>query len=179
DVSRYQERKRVVKDKNIGPLVQTDMTRCIHCTRCIRFGQEIAGLPEMGTTGRSEFMEVGTYIEKCLSSELSGNIIDLCPVGALTDKPFRFRARAWEMTQHPGIGPHDGVGSNLDFHVRGDRVMRIVPAVNESINEIWLADRDRYSFWGMYREDRLRAPMVKEEGAWREVDWETAFDLIR
>jgi len=179
DVSRYQEKKRVVKDKNIGPLVQTEMTRCIHCTRCVRFGEEIAGLRELGATGRSEHMEIGTYIEKSMVSELSGNVIDLCPVGALTDKPFRFTARTWEMTQHPGIAPHDGTGSNLHFHVKRDKVMRVVPAQNEAVNEVWLSDRDRYSYSGLYSSDRLQAPMIKENGAWIETDWETAFDRVR
>jgi NADH-quinone oxidoreductase subunit G len=179
DISRYQERKRVVKDKNIGPLVQTDMTRCIHCTRCVRFGEEIAGLRELGATGRGEHMEIGTYIEKSMTSELSGNVIDLCPVGALTSKPFRFSARAWEMSQYPGIAPHDSLGSNLHFHVKGDRVKRVVPAENESINEVWLSDRDRYSYEGLYSHDRLREPMVKQNGTWREVDWETAFQYAR
>ena len=175
DVSRYQERKRVVKDKNIGSLVQTDMTRCIHCTRCVRFGEEIAGLRELGATGRGEHMEIGTYIEKSMTSELSGNVIDLCPVGALTSKPFRFSARAWEMRQYPGIAPHDSLGSNLHFHVKGDRVKRVVPAENEAVNEVWLSDRDRYSYEGLYSDDRLREPMIKLNGAWQEVDWETAF----
>ncbi len=175
DLSRYQEGKRVVKDKNIGPLVQTDMTRCIHCTRCVRFGEEIAGLRELGATGRGEFMEIGTYIEKSMTSELSGNVIDLCPVGALTAKPFRFSARAWEMSQHPGIAIHDTVGSNLYFHVRDGRVKRIVPAENEAINEVWLSDRDRFSYEGMYSDARLAAPMIKTDGQWRQVAWDTAF----
>ena len=127
DVSRYQENKRVVKDKNIGPLVQTDLTRCIHCTRCVRFGEEIAGLRELGATGRGEFMEIGTYIEKCMVSELSGNVIDLCPVGALTSKPFRYSARTWEMTQHAGIAPHDSIGSNVHFHVKNPRFVQFQP----------------------------------------------------
>ncbi|MGH8630173.1 MAG: NADH-quinone oxidoreductase subunit NuoG [Burkholderiales bacterium] len=179
DVSRFQEGKRVVKDKNIGPLVHTDMTRCIHCTRCVRFGEEIAGLRELGATGRGEFMEIGTFVEQAMNSELSGNVIDLCPVGALTSKPFRYSARTWEMTQHPGIAPHDGVGSNVHFHVKDDRVMRVVPAENETINEVWLSDRDRFSYEGMYSGDRLTAPMVREADDWREVDWETAFRMIQ
>jgi NADH-quinone oxidoreductase subunit G len=178
DVSRYQEKKRVVKDKNIGPLVQTEMTRCIHCTRCVRFGEEIAGLRELGATGRSEYMEIGTYVEKSMVSELSGNVIDVCPVGALTSKPFRFSARTWEMSQHPGIAPHDGTGSNVHFHVKRDQVKRVVPAQNESINEVWLSDRDRFSYEGMYSADRLTVPMVKENGSWRETDWDTAFRLV-
>jgi NADH-quinone oxidoreductase subunit G len=179
DISRYQEKKRVVKDKNIGPLVQTDMTRCIQCTRCVRFGEEIAGLKELGATGRGEHMEIGTYIEKSMVSELSGNVIDLCPVGALTSKPFRYSARAWEITQHPGIAPHDSLGSNLHFHVKVDRVKRVVPAENEAVNEVWLSDRDRFSYEGMYSEDRLREPMLKVNGEWEEVDWETAFQHAR
>ncbi|MFQ5660216.1 MAG: NADH-quinone oxidoreductase subunit NuoG [Gammaproteobacteria bacterium] len=178
-VSRYQERKRVVKDKNIGPLVQTDMTRCIHCTRCIRFGEEIAGMRELGATGRGEHMQIGTYIEKSMASEMSGNIIDLCPVGALTSKPFRFSARTWEITQHNGIAPHDPVGSNIHFHVAANRVKRVVPADNEAINEIWLSDRDRFSYEGLYSGDRLLVPMLKQDGAWQEVDWETAFQAIK
>lgn len=178
DVSRYQEKKRVVKDKNIGPLVQTEMTRCIHCTRCVRFGEEIAGLRELGATGRSEYMEIGTYVEKSMVSELSGNVIDVCPVGALTSKPFRFSARTWEMTQYPGVAPHDGTGSNIHFHVKRDQVKRVVPAQNEDINEVWLSDRDRFSYEGMYSEDRLTVPMLKENGSWRECDWDTAFKRV-
>ena len=142
-VSRFTERKRIVKDKNLGPLVSTDMTRCIHCTRCVRFGQEIAGIQELGMTGRGDHSEIGTYIEKSVDHELSGNIIDLCPVGALNNKPFRFSARAWELIAKPLIGAHDCAGSNLFGHVlRGD-VRRVVPRDNEAINETWLSDRDR------------------------------------
>ncbi len=179
DVSRYQEGKRVVVDKNIGPLVQTDMTRCIHCTRCVRFGEEIAGLRELGATGRGEDMEIGTYIEKSMASELSGNVIDLCPVGALTSKPFRYSARTWEMQQHPGIAAHDAVGSNLYFHIKDGRVKRIVPAENEAINEVWLSDRDRFSYEGLYSAERLTVPMVKEDGSWREVDWPLALQAVK
>jgi len=179
DVSRYQENKRVVMDKNIGPLVQTDMTRCIHCTRCVRFGEEIAGLRELGATGRGEDMAIGTYVEQSMVSEMSGNIIDLCPVGALTSKPFRFSARAWEMAQYNGIAPHDSIGSNIHFHVMADRVKRVVPADNESINEVWISDRDRFSYEGLYSDDRLLTPMVKQGGSWHEVDWETAFNTIK
>ena len=178
DVSRYQEKKRVVQDKNIGPLVQTDMTRCIHCTRCVRFGEEIAGLRELGATGRSEFMEIGTYVEKSMASELSGNVIDLCPVGALTSKPFRYTARTWEMTQHSGIAAHDGVGSNIHFHVKDDRVKRVVPAENEDINEVWLSDRDRFSYEGLNSAERLTAPMIRNGQDWKEADWQTAFEHI-
>ncbi len=178
DVSRYQEKKRVVKDKNIGPLVHSEMTRCIHCTRCVRFGEEIAGLRELGATGRGEYMEIGTYVEKSMVSELSGNVIDLCPVGALTSKPFRYTARTWEMSQHPGIAPHDGTGSNIHFHVKQNVVKRVVPAENESINEVWLSDRDRFSYEGLYSDDRLTVPMVKENGVWRDISWDAAFDLV-
>ena len=135
DISRYAERKRVVKDKNLGPLVSTDMTRCIHCTRCVRFTQVIQGFQELGTVGRGELTEIGTYIERSVDHELSANIIDLCPVGALNNKPYRYRARAWEMTQHPLVSPHDSVGTNLYAHVLRGRVMRIVPRPNEDINE--------------------------------------------
>lgn len=179
DVSRYTEGKRVVKDKDIGPLVQTEMTRCIHCTRCVRFGEEIAGLRELGATGRGEDMEIGTYVEKAMVSELSGNVIDLCPVGALTNKPFRYSARAWEMQQRPSIAPHDSVGSNLHFHVKQNVVKRIVPAENEAVNEVWLSDRDRYSYEGLNSEERLQAPMIKQHGEWHEVDWEVALEHVR
>ncbi|MET0659261.1 MAG: NADH-quinone oxidoreductase subunit NuoG, partial [Steroidobacteraceae bacterium] len=177
DISRYAERKRVVKDKNLGPLVSTDMTRCIHCTRCVRFTQVIQGFQELGTVGRGELTEIGTYIERSVDHELSANIIDLCPVGALNNKPYRYRARAWEMTQHPVVSPHDSVGTNMYAHVLRGRVMRIVPRPNEEINETWIADRDRYSYEGIYSADRLKQPMVKEGGSWREVDWETALSM--
>ena len=183
DVSRFAEKKRVVRDKFIGPLIATDMTRCIHCTRCIRMLREVAGKMELGATGRGENMEIGTYIEKSLESELSGNVIDVCPVGALTSKPFRFKARAWELQQHSTIAPHDCVGSNLFAHTRRGQVMRMVPRENEDINEVWLSDRDRFSYEGLYSEDRLEAPMVKADGEWQVVDWETglqaAVDAIR
>jgi NADH-quinone oxidoreductase subunit G len=179
DVSRYQEKKRVVKDKNIGPLVQTEMTRCIHCTRCVRFGEEIAGVRELGATGRGEDMKIGTYVELSMSSEMSGNIIDLCPVGALTSKPFRFSARTWEMKQVAGIAPHDSVGSNIHFHIKNDRIKRVVPAENESINEVWLSDRDRFSYEGLYSEDRLTTPMLKTDGEWQEVDWDIALEAAK
>lgn len=177
DVSRYQEKKRVVADKSVGPLIATDMTRCIHCTRCVRFGQEIAGIRELGATGRGEHMQIGTYIEKSIDSELSGNVIDLCPVGALTSKPFRFSARAWELTQVSGIAPHDSLGSNINLHLRGDRVLRVHPRDNESINETWLSDRDRYSYQGLYAADRLTVPMIKRDGEWQEASWETALEM--
>ncbi len=176
--SRYQEKKRVVKDKDIGPLIMTDMTRCIHCTRCVRFGQEIAGLMELGVTGRGEHMEIGTYIEKAMVSELSGNVIDLCPVGALTSKPFRYTARAWEMAQRETIAPHDSVGSNLYLHVRDNKVMRVVPRENEEINEVWISDRDRFSYQGLNSPDRLQVPMIKRQGVWEETDWNTALQAV-
>jgi len=174
DVSRYAERKRVVKDRSLGPLVSTDMTRCIHCTRCVRFTAEIAGVQELGTMGRGENTEIGTFIEKTVDHELSGNIIDLCPVGALNSKPFRFGARSWEMTEHALVSPHDPVGSNLWGHVLRGQLMRIVPRDNEDINETWIADRDRFSYEAVYSADRLAAPMMRVEGEWRAVDWETA-----
>src|SRR5690554_6293258 len=175
-ISRFTERKRAVKDKDIGPLIQTDMTRCIHCTRCVRFGQEIAGIKELGATGRGEHMEIGTYVEHSLVSELSGNIIDLCPVGALTSKPFRYRARAWEMQARPSIAPHDAVGSNIELHVRQNQVMRVVPRENEAVNESWLSDRDRFSYLGLNSEARLLEPMIKIDGQWQQVDWQAALE---
>jgi len=173
-VSRFTERKRVVKDKNVGPLVQTDMTRCIHCTRCVRFLEEVAGTCEMGGTGRGDRLEIGTAVETSIDSELSGNIIDLCPVGALTNKPFRYSARAWELLARPGIGLHDGVASRLFYHVRRDRVMRSVPREHEATNEAWLSDRDRFSHFGLYADDRVTAPQIKEDGSWKSVSWDEA-----
>ena len=172
--SRFDERKRVVKDKDLGPLISTDMTRCIHCTRCVRFTAEIAGIQELGTTGRGEWMEIGTWIEHSVDHELSGNVIDLCPVGALNSKPFRHRARSWEMTEHALVSPHDATGTNLWGHVLRGRLMRVVPRVNEEINETWIADRDRYSYEGVYAADRLKTPMMRIEGQWREAGWEAA-----
>jgi len=180
DAARFNERKRVVKDKDLGPLVSTDMTRCIHCTRCVRFGQDIAGIQELGTTGRGEQMEIGTYVERAVEHELSGNIIDLCPVGALNSKPFRYRARSWEMTQAALVSPHDGVGTNLYGHVLRGKLMRVVPRPNDAINETWIADRDRYSYEGIYSADRLESPMVRQgEGdrsEWKRVSWEVALE---
>ena len=173
-VSRYTERKRIVKDKNIGPLVSTDMTRCIHCTRCVRFGAEIAGIQELGANFRSDRSEIGTYIEMSVDHELSGNIIDLCPVGALNNKPYRYSARAWEMTAKPLVSPHDCAGSNLFGHVLRGRLRRVVPRENEAINETWLPDRDRFSCHALYREDRLLEPRVKRDGAWVEASWQDA-----
>jgi NADH-quinone oxidoreductase subunit G len=177
DVSRYNDGKRVVKDKDIGPLVSTDMTRCIHCTRCVRFGEEITGRPQLGTTERGENMKIGTYIEQSVDHELSANIIDLCPVGALNNKPYRYSARAWEMVQRATVSPHDCVGSNMYAHVLRGTIKRVVPRENESINETWLADRDRFSYEAIYSSDRLQTPMVKESGDWRELDWEEALTI--
>jgi NADH-quinone oxidoreductase subunit G len=176
DISRYTERKRVFRDQDLGPLVSTDMTRCIHCTRCVRFGQEIAGAPVLGTIGRGEMTQISTYIEQSIDHELSANIIDLCPVGALNNKPYRYRARAWEMTQAPLVSPHDCLGTNLHGHVLRGRVMRVVPRANEAINETWIADRDRFSYEGFYAADRATRPMVRDGDAWREVEWETALE---
>ncbi len=178
DVSRYSEGKRVVSDRDAGALIKTDMTRCIHCTRCVRFGQEIAGMKELGSTGRSEWMSIGTYIEKSITSEMSGNMIDLCPVGALTSKPFRYTARAWELKSHPSISAHDSMGSNISIHSKNGRVKRVVPRTNESINEVWLSDRDRFAYEGLDSDDRLTQPMVKENGQWVSVDWETALEVV-
>jgi NADH-quinone oxidoreductase subunit G len=177
DISRYTDQKRVVKDKNIGPLISTDMTRCIHCTRCVRFGTEIAGIQELGATGRGEFMRIGTYVEQSIDHELSGNVIDLCPVGALNSKPFRMRGRGWEMTQHESIAPHDCVGSSLFGHALRGKLMRVVPRGNEAVNEVWLSDRDRFSYTGLYSGERLERPMVKVNGEWRETDWEAALGI--
>ncbi len=174
DISRFSERKRVVKDKNLGPLVSTDMTRCIHCTRCVRFGAEIQGYPQMGATGRGEHMEIGTYIEHSVDHELSANIIDLCPVGALNNKPFRYHARAWEMTQAALISPHDAFGTNVFAHVLRGKLMRMVPRENEAVNETWIADRDRFGFEGIYSPERVGQPLVRIEGSLQEVDWEVA-----
>ncbi len=176
DISRFAERKRVVKDKNLGPLISTDMTRCIHCTRCIRFGDEIQGFPQLGTTGRGENMEIGTYIEQSIDHELSANIIDLCPVGALNNKPFRYHARSWEMTQQALVSPHDAFGTNLYAHVLRGKVMRMVPRENEQINETWIADRDRFGFEGIYSADRAIDPMVRINGNLLAVDWEVALN---
>jgi NADH-quinone oxidoreductase subunit G len=177
DVSRYQEMKRVVKDKDIGPLIATEMTRCIHCTRCVRFGEELAGIMELGATGRGEHMRIGTYVAQSVDSELSGNMIDLCPVGALTSKPFRYSARTWELNDVPGVSPHDCVGANLNVQVQRNKVMRVLPRENEDVNEIWLADRDRFSYEAVNSTERLLKPMVRENGTWRETDWSTALNV--
>jgi NADH-quinone oxidoreductase subunit G len=178
DFSRYEEARRTVKDENLGSLVATDMTRCIQCTRCVRFGQEIAGSRELGQLGRGDRVEIRSYLQShALKSELSGNVIDLCPVGALTSKPFRFTARAWEMSQAEFIAPHDSLGSNINLHIHQNRVKRVVPKENESINETWLSDRDRFSYEGLYSQHRLTVPMIKKEGKWIETDWISAIDF--
>lgn len=174
DASEYTESKRAVEDDNFGSLISTEMTRCIHCTRCVRFGEEIAGVREIGGIGRGEDMQISTYIKHSLTSEVSGNIIDLCPVGALTSKPYRFTARAWEMTQYESVAPHDCLGSNVYLHVRRNELMRVVPKEQESINETWLSDRDRFSYQGMNHPARATKPMIKRNGQWEAVDWETA-----
>ena len=173
-VSRYTERKRTIADENIGPLVATEMTRCIQCTRCVRFTSEIAGSYELGGMSRGENLQIGTYIGKTVETELSGNIIDVCPVGALTNKPFQFQARAWELIAKPSIGYHDALGSNLWLHTRRGEVLRTVPRDNESVNECWLSDRDRYSHQGMYAADRIGKPEVKRNGQWQQATWEDA-----
>jgi NADH-quinone oxidoreductase subunit G len=177
-VSRFTERKRVVADEDLGPLVSTDMTRCIHCTRCVRFGAEIAGTYELGGMGRGENLEIGTYVGKAMESELSGNVIDVCPVGALTNKVFRFRARPWELIARESIGYHDALGSNLFLHVRRGEVLRTVPRENESINECWLSDRDRYSHQGLYADDRATRPLVRKGDALVEVEWDEAIAFV-
>src|SRR6187431_735767 len=162
--SRYQEEKRVVTNKNLGPLIATDMTRCILCTRCVRFGQEVAGVMELGMIGRSEHAEIISFVGKTVDSELSGNMIDLCPVGALTSKPFRYSARTWELTRRPAVSPHCGLGSNLTVQVKQNRVMRVLPRDNEEVNECWLSDKDRFSYEGLNSEQRLARPMMKRGG---------------
>jgi NADH-quinone oxidoreductase subunit G len=177
DVSRYAEAKRIVKDRDIGPLISTDMTRCIHCTRCVRFGQEVSGVMEFGGLGRGEHTEIRTFLDRSVDSELSGNVIDLCPVGALTSKPFRYTARPWELADHASISPHDCVGANINVQVRRGTVMRVLPRDNEAVNECWLADRDRFSYEALMGEDRLRVPMIRRGTEWEETDWTTAFEF--
>ena len=173
-VSRYTEGKRVVSDPDLGPLISTDMTRCIHCTRCVRFTEEIAGYKELGATGRGEHMRIGTYIQQSVDHELSGNVIDLCPVGALNNKPFRFRARSWEMTEHATVPPHDPVGTNIWAHVLRGEFLRAVPRDNEAVNETWIADRDRFSNEGIYSPERIAHPMIRRNGALEPASWEEA-----
>jgi NADH-quinone oxidoreductase subunit G len=179
DISRYTEGKRSIPDKDIGPLVETDLTRCIQCSRCVRFGIEIAGMRELGLLNRGDRSEIGTFLGDNVDSELSGNVIDLCPVGALTSKPFRYKARAWEMQANPAVSPHDCIGSNIYVHTRRYEVMRVVPRENESINEVWISDRDRYSYEGLKHEDRATKPMIKRNGTWVETDWHEALEFAK
>jgi NADH-quinone oxidoreductase subunit G len=174
DDSRYHENKRVVPNPDIGPLVATEMTRCIHCTRCVRFGEEVAGVMEMGAPGRGEFTKIGTFLNRSIDSEVSGNIIDLCPVGALTSKPYRFSARSWELQSFNSISPHDCVGTNIKVQTLRDEVERVLPIENEAVNECWLADRDRYSYEAVNSSARLTKPMIKEGDGWKEVHWQVA-----
>ena len=172
--SQYTEGKRVVFDRYIGPLISTAMTRCIHCTRCVRFGEEIAGIRELGMTGRGENSRIGTYIAKSVVSEVSGNVIDICPVGALTERPSRYTARAWELRQQPSIAPHDSIGSNISVHLDGQTVNRVVPRDNEAINEVWISDRDRFAYAALRSSDRLTTPLVRTDGELRPSDWPSA-----
>jgi NADH-quinone oxidoreductase subunit G len=177
--SRYAEEKRVVFHKDAGPLVaMEEMTRCIHCTRCVRFGQEVAGVMELGMINRGEHAEIVTFVGKSIDSELSGNMIDLCPVGALTSKPFRYTARTWELSRRRSVSPHDSTGANLVVQVKGARVMRVLPLENEDVNECWLADRDRFSYEALNAPTRLTAPMIKQGGTWTTVDWKVALDYV-
>jgi NADH-quinone oxidoreductase subunit G len=174
--SRYQEEKRVVVNKNLGPLISTDMTRCIHCTRCVRFGQEIAGVMELGMAGRGEHSEILSFVGRTVDSEVSGNVIDLCPVGALTSKPFRYTARAWELSRRKSVSAHDSLGSNLLVQSKQDRVMRVLPLENEGVNEVWISDRDRFAYLGLNSEERLHRPMVKRAGQWHAAEWPEALE---
>ncbi|MGS0895473.1 NADH-quinone oxidoreductase subunit NuoG [Burkholderia stagnalis] len=177
--SRYSEEKRVVFHKNVGPLISMEeMSRCIHCTRCVRFGQEVAGVMEFGMLGRGEHSEITTFVGKTVDSEMSGNMIDLCPVGALTSKPFRYSARTWELSRRKSVSPHDSVGANLVVQVKNNRVMRVLPFENEAINECWISDKDRFSYEGLNSEERLTKPMLKQGGQWIETDWQTALEYV-
>ena len=177
--SRYAEQKRVVFHKDLGPLVSAEeMARCIQCTRCVRFGQEIAGIMELGMIGRGEHSEIVSFVGKTVDSELSGNSIDVCPVGALTSKPFRYAARTWELARRKSVAPHDSLGSNLVVQVKGDRVMRVLPLENEAVNECWISDKDRFSYESLNSPERLTTPMVKQGGEWKAVDWQTALDVV-
>ena len=177
--SRYQEPKRSVMHKDIGPLVSTEeMNRCIHCTRCVRFGQEIAGVMELGMAFRSEHAEIMSFVNSTVDSELSGNMIDLCPVGALTSKPFRYTARNWELSQRKSVSPHDGLGSNLAVQVKDNKVLRVLPIENEAINECWISDKDRFSYEGLNATERLTKPMLKQDGKWIEVGWQAALEYV-
>ena len=177
--SRYEEEKRVVVPKDAGPLISMqEMTRCIQCTRCVRFGQEIAGVMEFGMVGRGEHSEITTFVGKTVNSELSGNMIDLCPVGALTSKPFRYSARTWELSRRKSISPHDGLGANLIVQVKSGKVMRVLPLENQDVNECWLSDKDRFAYEGLNSSERLTKPMLKQDGKWQEVEWQTALDYV-
>ncbi len=177
--SRYEEEKRVVFHKEVGPLISMEeMTRCIHCTRCIRFGQEVAGVMELGMIHRGEHSEITTVAGDTIDSELSGNMIDICPVGALTSKPFRYSARTWELSRRRSVSPHDSTGSNLIVQVKNHKVMRVVPFENEAVNECWIADRDRFSYESLNSDERLTQPMLKQGGVWKEVDWQTALEYV-
>ncbi|RYF06233.1 MAG: NADH-quinone oxidoreductase subunit G [Comamonadaceae bacterium] len=177
--SRYEEEKRVVFHKDVGPLISMEeMTRCIHCTRCVRFGQEVAGVMELGMIHRGEHSEITTIVGDTIDSELSGNMIDICPVGALTSKPFRYSARTWELSRRKSVSPHDSTGSNLIVQVKNHKVMRVVPLENEDVNECWIADRDRFSYESLNGDDRLTRPMLKQGGQWKEVDWQTALEYV-
>jgi len=177
--SRYEEEKRVVFHKDVGPLISMEeMSRCIHCTRCVRFGQEIAGNMELGMSHRGEHSEIEAFVGETVDSELSGNMIDICPVGALTSKPFRYQARTWELSRRKSISPHDATGANLILQVKNNRVMRVVPLENEEVNECWIADRDRFSYEALNSDDRLTQPMLKQNGQWVTVDWSTALEYI-
>ncbi|OGT30128.1 MAG: NADH-quinone oxidoreductase subunit G [Gammaproteobacteria bacterium RIFCSPHIGHO2_12_FULL_35_23] len=177
DTSGFIEIKRAVPNPDLGPLIATDMTRCIHCTRCVRFEEEIAGQRELGAMFRGEHMEITTYVKHTVKSELSGNAIDVCPVGALTSKPFRFKARAWELTQTGSIAPHDCLGSNINLGTLRQELLRVTPRENEAINEIWLADRDRFSYVGVHSSERVLLPMIKKNGEWQKVSWQQAFEV--
>mgnify|MGYP000096934378 FL=1 len=177
--SHYEEEKRVVFQKNVGPLISMEeMSRCIHCTRCVRFGEEIAGDMELGMSNRGEHAEIETFLGETVDSELSGNMIDICPVGALTSKPFRYNARTWELSRRKSVSPHDSTGANLIVQVTNNRVMRVVPLENEAVNECWIADRDRFSYEALNSGDRLTSPMIKQDGQWLTVDWTTALEYV-
>ncbi|APV49992.1 NADH-quinone oxidoreductase subunit G [Betaproteobacteria bacterium GR16-43] len=176
--SRYTEEKRVVTNKDLGPLISTDMTRCIHCTRCVRFGQEVAGVMELGMAGRGEHSEILSFVGRTVDSEVSGNMIDLCPVGALTSKPFRYTARSWELSRRKSVSAHDSLGSGLVIQTKQDRVMRALPLEDETLNECWLSDRDRFAYEGLNADDRLVRPMVKRSTGWAEVEWPEALDVV-
>ncbi|WP_394790880.1 NADH-quinone oxidoreductase subunit NuoG [Rhodoferax sp.] len=177
--SRYEEEKRVVFHKDVGPLVSMEeMSRCIHCTRCVRFGQEVAGVMELGMIHRGEHSEITTVVGETIDSELSGNMIDICPVGALTSKPFRYSARTWELSRRKSVSPHDSTGTNLIVQVKNNKVMRVVPLENEAVNECWIADRDRFSYEALNSDERLTSPMIKQGGEWKAVDWQSALEYV-